>query len=63
MGEQYIREDLVECSLSDIFQDISDAIKEKSGISTTMYPYEMGNRIRSIKDLYPRQVSPSATLV
>jgi hypothetical protein len=49
--------------LDDVFSDISDAIKEKSGISTAMYPYEMGNRIRSIKDLDPRQVSPSAALV
>ena len=49
--------------LDDVFSDIADAIKEKSGVSTSMYPYEMGNRIRSIKDLDPRQVSPSATLV
>lgn len=28
-----------------------------------MYPYEMGNRIRSIKDIDPQEVSPSATLV
>jgi hypothetical protein len=34
MGEQYRCRDLVEYSLSDIFQDIADAIREKSGIST-----------------------------
>ena len=49
--------------LDDVFSDIAGAIKEKSGVSTSMYPYEMGNRIRSIKDIDPQEVSPSATLI
>ena len=49
--------------LDDVFSDIAGAIKEKSGVSTSMYPYEMGNRIRDIKDSDPQEVSPSAKLV
>lgn len=49
--------------LDDVFSDIAGAIKEKSGVSTSMYPYEMGNRIRDIKDIDPQEVSPSAKLV
>lgn len=31
--------------------DAADAIREKLGVSTTYYPSEMGNAIRSIKTL------------
>ena len=57
------RQDSGSYDLDDVFSDIADAIKEKSGISTSMYPYEMGNRIRDIKDIDPQEVSPSAKLV
>lgn len=46
-------------TLTNVFSDIADAIRAKSGSSSLINPLNMGNEIRDLKDLTPSAIPQS----